>query len=204
MKNKASQWRQILQFWFGDDLEREWPEPAFEARWFGGGPALDKEVTERFGAPVEVALEGGLTDWEGSAYSRLALILLLDQFSRNVFRGSARAFAGDARAVALVKDGLALNMDGELPWACRAFFYMPLMHAEDEALQARCMACFEQAAETAPPAVAEKLRSNLKFARLHAEIIERFGRFPHRNTVLGRESSEEERVFLENGPRFGQ
>lgn len=204
MLEKTSQWQKVLQFWFGDNLEREWPEPAFEKRWFGGGPALDKEITERFGTLVETALDGGLTDWEKESYSRLALILLLDQFSRNVFRGGAHAFAGDSRAVALVTDGLALNMDRELPWAGRAFFYMPLMHAEDGALQARCMTCFERAAEKAPVAAAEKLRSNLKFARMHAEIVERFGRFPHRNTALSRESTVEERIFLENGPRFGQ
>lgn len=200
----TSQWQQILRFWFGDDLEREWPEPTFEERWFGGGPVLDREITERFGTLVETALDGGLTKWESDAHSRLALILLLDQFSRNVFRGSARAFAGDARAVALVVDGLASNMDKELPWAGRVFFYMPLMHAEDDALQARCVSCFEQAAEKAPAAVVEKLENNIKFARMHAEIIDRFGRFPHRNTALSRESTPEEQAYLENGPRFGQ
>ncbi|MCH8543186.1 MAG: DUF924 domain-containing protein [Alcanivorax sp.] len=200
-------WQQVLRFWFGEDfLDRpdDWPAPMQEKRWFNGGAALDAEITERFGALVDAALWSELVDWENRPLSRLALILVLDQFTRNMHRGDARAFAGDHRAVTLVNEGLAMGMDEQLPWAARVFFYMPLMHAEDIDLQHRCIKCFERARDAAPEAIAAKLEGNIRFAREHAGIIERYGRFPHRNRALGRESTPEEQRFLEDGSSFGQ
>ena len=131
-------------------------------------------------------------------------IILLDQFTRNVFRGSGQAFAGDALAQQLVLQTLADDADLELPWVGRVFMYMPLMHAENLALQNECVTRFEQLVTDAPPALKERLQGNLDFARQHRAIVEQFGRFPYRNAALGRASTPEEQVFLTTGQRFGQ
>jgi uncharacterized protein (DUF924 family) len=195
---------EILDFWLGDGLALGWPTHNLNERWFLGGAALDQEIKVRFGPSVELAVQGGLQDWEERLHSRLALVILLDQFTRNVFRGSARAFGGDARAQQLVLRTLALQEDWQLPWVGRVFMYMPLMHAEDAALQERCVACFTQLVADAPDALKPKLQGNLDFARQHQEIIKKFGRFPYRNAVFGRTSSCGETEFLRTGPRFGQ
>lgn len=197
-------WRPVLDFWFEDGLETGWPTRNMGELWFGGSRGLDAEIEERFGHMVEAALWQELVDWESRPLPRLALILLLDQFTRNVYRGQAQAFAGDHRSQTLVTEGLARGMDGELPWVGRVFFYMPLMHAEDLSLQDRCVSCFERLCREAPPEIAEKTEGNLKFAMEHRDIIERFGRFPHRNKVMGRESTAEEREFLETASSYGQ
>ena len=194
----------VLDFWFGDGLTRGWPSDDRSALWFGGGPALDEQIRSRFGALVERALTGELTDWETSIRDRLALVILLDQFTRNVHRGHARAFAGDLRAQRLVLQSLALEQDAELPTIGRVFLYMPLMHAESPALQDECVLKFEALSRQSPPELRQKLEGNLKAAREHADIVHRFGRFPHRNAVLGRANTSEEESFLQHGPRFGQ
>ena len=195
---------EILDFWLGDGLALGWPSEDLNRRWFLGGAALDAEISSRFGPAVQRAMQGELTDWEAPLYSRLALVILLDQFSRNVFRGTARAFEGDARARQLTLQTLARHEDRQLPWVGRVFLYMPLMHAEDLALQEQCVACFSQLVADAPGALKPKLQGNLDFAIQHHGIIARFGRFPYRNAVLGRASSAEEVNFLRDGPRFGQ
>lgn len=195
---------EILDFWLGDGLALGWPSTDLNRRWFLGGAALDAEIRARFGAAVQAALQGELLAWEASLHSRLALVLLLDQFSRNVFRGTARAFEGDAHARQLALRTLAQHEDGQLPWVGRVFLYMPLMHAEDLALQAQCVACFTQLVADAPEALKPALRGNLDFARQHHGIIARFGRFPYRNAVLGRPNTPAEEDFLRDGPRFGQ
>ena len=194
----------ILDFWLGDGLALGWPSEDLNRRWFLGGAALDAEIQSRFGPAVHRAVQGELADWEAPLHSRLALVILLDQFSRNVFRGTARAFDGDARARQLTQRTLAQHEDRQLPWVGRVFLYMPLMHAEDLALQEQCVACFAQLVADAPDALKPKLQGNLDFALQHQAIIARFGRFPYRNAVLGRASSAEEDDFLRNGPRFGQ
>jgi len=194
----------VLDFWFGDGLQRDWPSNDRQALWFGGGTEQDETIRRRFGALVESALNGGLTDWESTPPTRLALLIVLDQFSRNLYRGQARAFDGDARAQQLVLAALAAGEDNSLARVGRVFLYMPLMHAEDLALQERCVACFTALHDNSPPALRQTLAGNLHFAREHRDIIERFGRFPHRNAALGRESSSDEMQFLKNGPRYGQ
>lgn len=196
--------RDILDFWFGDGLTLGWPSDDRSALWFGGGPALDAQISERFGARVEEALGGRLTEWESTLTDRLALVILLDQFTRNVFRGEARAFSGDGRSQRLVLQSLALAQDTELPAIGRVFFYMPLMHAESPALQDECLLKFEELHRQSPPELQTKLLGNLKAAREHADIVHRFGRFPHRNAVLGRPNTPDEDTFLQHGPRFGQ
>lgn len=194
----------VLTYWLGDGLHNDWPSADLKERWFGGGKALDADITQRFGALVETALNGGLTEWASAQPVRLALILVLDQFTRNVHRGEGRAFAGDERAQQLVLKSLALGHDEKLARVGRVFLYMPLMHAENLALQQECVRRFEDLVQHSPPALKQSLAGNLKFAREHRDIIERFGRFPYRNAALGRESTPEELEFLKDGPRFGQ
>jgi uncharacterized protein (DUF924 family) len=195
---------EILEFWLGDGLALGWPSTDLNKRWFQGGAPLDDEIRSRFGPAVQQALQGTLNGWEAAPATRLALVILLDQFSRNVFRGTARAFDGDAHARQLTLHTLHAREDLQLPWVGRVFMGMPLMHAEDEGLQARSVASFSQLIADAPADLALKLQGNLDAALQHQAIIARFGRFPYRNAVLGRTSTAEESEFLRGGPRFGQ
>lgn len=195
---------QVLDYWLGDAMQRGWPSQSRSNLWFGGGKAQDADIAERFGSWVDQALDGALADWETTPEARLALVILLDQFTRNIFRGQGRAFDGDARAQALVVDALRRDWDRQLPLAGAVFLYMPLMHAEDLALQDACVRCFESLLARAPAEREKDLQGNLAFARQHRDIIARFGRFPYRNAALGRSSTEQEQQFLRDGPRFGQ
>lgn len=194
----------ILDFWLGDNFASGWPSHDMGKQWFGGTPALDQQIADRFGAAVTQALGGGLTDWETQPLDRLALVILLDQFPRNIYRGKAQAFAGDERAQRLVRDALAQGMDTQLPWVGRMFLYMPLMHAEDLPLQEEGVRRFRQLAEEVPDDLRVSLNSSLRFAEQHRDIIARLGRFPYRNNALGRTNTALEFEFLKNGPRFGQ
>jgi uncharacterized protein (DUF924 family) len=194
----------VLDFWLGDGLERGWCSDKRDDLWFGGSPAIDARIRERFGALVEHAIDGGLADWETRIDTRLALLLLLDQFTRNVHRGQARAFAGDARAQQLSLQAHASGMDAELATVGRVFLHMPLMHAEDLDLQNESVQRFQRLLDTCAPELRDTLARNLEFARVHRDIVEQFGRFPYRNAVLGRTSTPEEEAFLKDGPRFGQ
>jgi uncharacterized protein (DUF924 family) len=195
---------EILEFWFGEGD----PIQAFLARqeaWFKADPAFDAELGRRFGKTLEAAIRGELDPWKASARGRLALILCLDQFSRNLFRGKPEAFAQDPAALALVLEGLERGTDAALSVPERAFFYMPLQHAEDPSIQELSVRSFERLAEGAPAAIRSHLEGFAAYARGHRDIIARFGRFPHRNRVLGRESTPEETAFLSGGgPTFGQ
>jgi uncharacterized protein (DUF924 family) len=194
----------VLDFWFGDGLALGWPSTPRDKLWWGGGAELDHQISAQFGNPVKQALTGGLRHWAHDPAGRLALVILLDQFTRNVFRGHADAFSGDALAQSLVLQGLDLTVDKRLPWVGRVFFYMPLMHSEDLARQEECVNRFTQLHADAPDAVKPKVEGNWKFAIEHRDIIAKFGRFPHRNKVMGRLSSPAEDEFLKTGPRFGQ
>jgi uncharacterized protein (DUF924 family) len=194
----------ILDFWFGDGLQLGWPSDDRNALWFRGGPALDADITQRFGPLVLSAVQGGLTEWEADPLQRLALIVLLDQFTRNVFRGQAQAFAGDARAQTLSLATLALGQDSALPTVANMFVLMPLMHAEHRLLQAACEQRFRALQARSDAATAQRLQGNVDAAVQHRAIVDQFGRFPHRNATLGRASTAEETAFLTHGPRFGQ
>ncbi len=194
----------ILHYWLGDGITQGWPTQDMGALWFGGGQSLDDTIRQRFGAQVQQAQAGGLAEWEAEPWTRLALVLLLDQFSRNVFRRQAQAFAGDARAQQLTTDTLARHWDAGLPWVARVFCYMPLMHAETLALQDQCVHSFATLVAESPEALKPTFEDHLKYARQHRALVAQFGRFPHRNAVLGRTSTPEELEFLKNGPRFGQ
>ncbi len=169
--------RAVLDFWFQEI------DPKF---WFAKDEDFDRHLAMRFGADVEHALAGGLLLWEDRPEARLALILLLDQFPRNLYRDTAKAFAGDARALALTLDAMARGWDRELPPPERQFLYMPLMHAEDAAIQGKSVAAFTALGD----------EDSLNYAIRHKRIICRFGRYPHRNDALGRPSTPEEKAFL--------
>ena len=187
---------QVLEFWIGPCDDAGLPSPASSRRWFAGGAEFDAEVCARFGDMIEAALDGELDGWADTPRGRLALVILLDQMTRNAFRGRARAFAGDARALALVREALRAEEDRELTPIERYFLYMPLMHAEDAAAQQECVARFRDLAVLEPDPERGLLAGGARWAESHRTEIERFGRFPGRNEALGRESTDEERAFL--------
>jgi uncharacterized protein (DUF924 family) len=158
-------------------------------KWFAKNDAFDAEIRKRFLALYEAAVAGRLGIWEQRPESALALLLVLDQFPRNMFRGSSRTYAADALARAVADRAIERGFDREIAVPERRFFYLPFMHAEDVASQERCIALCTAAGDT----------DGLRYAEQHADIIRRFGRFPHRNPVLGRETTVEERQFLEAG-----
>ena len=191
----------ILSFWF--DTSRH-SITELNQRWFHGGSALDRMIGDRFGPLIERALAGGLRDWESDAYSLVALIVLLDQFPRNVFRGTARAYAGDPRARRLCRMGLEEGWFTALPWHYQAFALMPLEHSESLLDQSQMVEALTHLLVHTDPESAGHLGRFLRSAKEHRSIIRQFGRFPHRNVVLGRESTPAEAAFLIDGPRFGQ
>lgn len=191
----------VREFWFeGMDADGVVPQET-RASWFKTDPAFDDEIRERFGALLKEAESGGLASWESDARDALSLILVLDQFTRNIYRDDARAFAQDPRAQALTLACMQAEFDAGLHLAERHFLYLPLMHAEDQVLQHRSVACYRQLAHEAPPVEQETYDFVLEFAVKHKVLIDRFGRFPHRNEVLGRKSTPEEITFLENEGR---
>lgn len=196
--------RELRDEWFGDTRRDPALAPQRNAFWFGADRERDDRLRERFGRWVEDALAGALTDWQDEPANRLALILLLDQLTRNIHRGTPRAFAGDPRAAALCLAGIATGMERPLAPVEQAFFYMPLQHAEDRAAQDLSVQQYRNLAERNPEhrSVFDRF---LGFAEEHRKVIERFGRFPHRNAILGRRSTVEETAYLEQGaPRYGQ
>lgn len=187
---------EVLRFWFGPEGP-EGPVPEdVRQRWWSGDPRFDEQIRTRFGHDLEQAGRGDLDGWASTARGRLALVIMLDQFTRNAFRLTPRAFAWDPKAQALTDEGLRLGHDRELPPLGRVFLYMPLEHAEDLASQERCVAAFERLHEEAPEDLKEACALYLDFARRHRDVIQRFGRFPHRNRVLGRPTTPEEAEFL--------
>ncbi|MFN3296080.1 DUF924 family protein [Caldimonas sp.] len=181
--------RVVLDFWFDGDDGTSRGQP--RAQWFRKDPGFDRLIASRFGPWLEQALAGGLQDWTATPDGTLALILVLDQFSRNVHRGSPRAFAGDARALALAQGLVSTGEDRRLSSLQRWFAYLPFEHAEDIAEQDESVRLF-----TALAAEDARLADALDYAHRHRDLILRFGRFPHRNAVLGRTSTAEEEAYL--------
>lgn len=190
----------VLAFWFGDERDPIDGVAALERRaalWFHGSAEFDRDIGERFGAALEQARHGGLDAWADTPRGRLALIILLDQFSRNVFRGTPLAFGQDPAAQKLVLAGLDGEVDRGLALHERMFFVLPLGHAEDRALQDRHLAYVEKLATEAPPGVRSFYERALESARQHHDVVARFGRFPTRNAALGRPPTPEEITYLE-------
>lgn len=195
----------LLEFWFAgagsdpDSIERR------NRVWFRQDAAFDRQCSDRFGALLEAASEGELDHWKASPRGRLAFIVLLDQLSRNIHRGSATAYRQDHRALSACVEGIDLGHDRALSLIERTFFYLPMEHAEDRSIQDRSVEQFEALAKAACGGLGKLLESNVEYARQHRDIIDRFGRFPHRNAVLGRASTAEEEAYLAgDAPRFGQ
>jgi uncharacterized protein (DUF924 family) len=186
-------YERILQFWFGDS-----PADVREraARWWKKDPAFDQQIRAEFEEDWKRATRGELDDWALEPESAVAYVVLLDQFSRNMFRDTPAAFAQDERALAATMRGLERGFDARLPPLYRYFFYMPMMHAEDRATQRRSVEMFEKLSQEKNTGFDEMLRGAVDFARRHREIVERFGRFPHRNSILERTTTGEEAAFL--------
>jgi len=172
----------VVEYWLG----------LGQAAWYAVNPEVDAEIAARFGPAWEAAAAGGLDGWRADAPGTLGYLILTDQFPRNMFRGEARAFATDARALAAADAAVTAELDRDIPEPERQFFYLPFMHAEDLAAQDRGVALI---AERMPQGGA----SNLLHARAHREVIRRFGRFPYRNAALGRDSTAAEQAFMADG-----
>lgn len=183
----------ILRFWLGEPGS----DPlAKSSLWWKKDEAFDAECRRGFEAALEAGLRGELASWEKTPRGRLALVILYDQLSRNMYRGTPRAFAQDARARDIALRAVDVGDERVLGPVERQFLYMPFMHAEDVDLQRRCVACFERLVAEAPPDKRAYFENGLDYAKRHADIVERFGRFPHRNAILGREMTKDETEFL--------
>ena len=196
---------EILSFWF---MEHELSAPQIDGRmdtWFGEDRVFDEEIVKEFAEDVERASEGKLDHWAHESRGRLALILLLDQFRRNIFRGTAEAFEKDKAALKLCVEGAMEKKDKGLAPIQKAFFYMPLQHAESRKVQAKSREIYQRLVEAVSPTYRETFETIAQFADLHADIVEQFGRFPHRNKLLERENSPEEDEYLAgDSPGFDQ
>lgn len=182
--------RRVLEFWFAPE-----GDPAHlqsRPEWFRKDDAYDAAIRTQFGALIEDALAGRLDHWGSSNAGAVARIVVLDQFTRNVFRNTARAFAGDPLALAAARLLVASGTDRSLPGAYRMFVYLPFEHAEDLAMQDECVRLMQGLAADEP-----RFTDLVGYAEKHRVIVQRFGRFPHRNALLGRQSTPEELTFLQ-------
>ena len=175
--------KDILDFWYAADMR---------SKWFAATPQLDAAIKEQFEGIWEAAMRGELDPWLSSPDGCLALAIILDQFPLNMFRGTAKSFSSEQQGIAIAKHTIAQGFDQHIDPTQVAFLYMPLMHSEDLADQDLSVALFAAAG----------LENNLRFARHHREIVSRFGRFPHRNAVLGRTSTPEESGYLNSKEAF--
>jgi len=190
---------EIHDFWFGELDENGLCKTDRNVLWFGADDATDARCRELFGAPLSLALNGKLDSWEVTDRGLVALVVLLDQFSRNIHRSTAQAFGGDPKALALAQDAIASGRHLALPLIHRVFLYLPLEHSEELALQNQCVALFEELAQLSDH---PQFASFTRYAMAHRDVIAQFGRFPHRNAVLGRQSTPDELAYLEHHGGF--
>jgi uncharacterized protein (DUF924 family) len=195
----------ILSFWF---KEHDLTAPQIDGRmdiWFGEDPVFDHQIEKQFFRDVEDASIGAIDHWAQQPTGRLALIILLDQFRRNIYRNTAQAFAEDKAALKLCVEGAMQKKDKGLTPIQRVFFYMPLQHAESRKVQAKSVEVYNRLASAVSPTYRETFETIAQFAELHRDIIEQFGRFPHRNKVLDRKNTPEEEQYLAGDTQsFGQ
>ncbi len=196
----------ILDYWFGDAANTKVDDlKDYFQRWFQADKELDKEIKSQFGKVVKQASADELSRWENTTKGSLALIILLDQFTRNVYRGTDKAFAYDAKALRLCKKLIESGADKNMSWPQRGFTYMPLQHTEDITVQQQGIEAYLKLLEDTPDDLKKVVTGFLLSAREHKSIIDKFGRFPHRNKILGRESTDEELIYLATGAKsFGQ
>jgi uncharacterized protein (DUF924 family) len=186
----------ILQFWFGDVDELGRSDVQHSRRWFMRDEAFDLEIADRFGQTYADVRAGLREAWLDDPRGRVAYVIVLDQFPRNMFRGTARAFEGDRQALAAAIEGVARHDDAGLTVNERSFFYMPYMHSEEIDMQDRSVALFKELLAGAPSELRGSLLAAVQYAEKHRDVVARFGRFPHRNTALGRESTPAELAFI--------
>jgi uncharacterized protein (DUF924 family) len=195
----------VLSFWF---KAHEHSAPQIDGRmdiWFGEDPVFDHEIEKQFARDVEAASKGDIDYWAHQPKGRLALIILIDQFRRNIYRGTAEAFAKDKAALKLCVEGAMQKKDKDLTPIQRVFFFMPLQHAESRKVQEKSVEIFQRLAKAVSPTYRETFETVAHFAELHHDIIQQFGRFPHRNKVLNRKNTPEEEEYLAgDSPTFGQ
>jgi len=189
----------ILEFWFGTFPNAWTGDKSKYDMWFKNGASYDAEIFSNFGTDYFHAVDGELDRWQDSPRGRLALIILLDQFSRHIHRGSAEAFAQDLKCQQLCIDGISAGDDQNLHPVERSFFYMPLQHAENMERQNLSIQACEQLVQDVPEPYRGPFEATLEWARKHHYVIERFGRFPELNEILGRESTQDEIAFIEQG-----
>jgi uncharacterized protein (DUF924 family) len=196
--------KKIRDFWFGKSPLAPDQLPRRMDLWFGKASSeiqknVDEALRTRFGVLVDRALNGELAQWADGPRRRLSLILLLDQFPRNIHRGTARAFAGDEQALSLALDGMQSAADAAISVVERIFFYMPLQHSESLEVQDESVAAYKRLANESPETIRTIFSGCVDFAEKHRDVIRRFGRFPHRNALLGRPSTQEEQAYLREG-----
>jgi uncharacterized protein (DUF924 family) len=195
----------IMNFWFGEACKSPATTRDRNSFWFGSDPAVDQQIWELYADTVTDAGAGHYAEWAETTHGRLALILLLDQFPRNIYRGTAEVFRFDAKALTLAGEGVTLGQLAELTIPEQAFFLMPYQHSEDVAVQNAGVALYTAMVEEAPPEWREVAAGYRDFAAQHRDIIAEYGRFPHRNSVLGRTSTPAEDGYLAGGgATFGQ
>lgn len=182
--------RMVVDFWFSERAR---------SLWFEKDREFDAEIAARFDAAVHAAQMGGMEEWLATPDGTLAVLILLDQMARNIHRGEAKAFLGDRRAVAIARDAIGRGDDRRFPFPKRRFFYLPFEHSEAMADQYLSIRCFTALVEDCAPEHRKEAEEQLDYAHRHRVIIERFGRYPHRNAALGRETTAAEADFL-NGP----
>ncbi len=197
--------QQIHDYWFGpaDDWQQVFKDNG--QRWFGGGEAMDSEIRSHFATTLESAQGGELDEWQDSIIGVMALVLLTDQFPRHIHRGTAQAFAYDSISLNACLRGMDRGIDSAMSPVQQVFFYLPLQHAEDLEIQTRSIEIMKLRTGQCGEEFKAFMGNSLDYARQHHAIIQRFGRFPHRNQVLDRANTEEEQIFLDAGAeRFGQ
>jgi uncharacterized protein (DUF924 family) len=188
----------VHDFWFGELNTEGLSSAEFHSLWFTKNAATDERISREFGELVEQAAAGKFDDWSVSDRGLLALIVLLDQFSRNIYRNSGRAFAADSRALELAQRAIANDRHLGLPTIHKVFLYLPLEHCEDLPTQDKCVALFDALVQSAGPEV----EGFAQYAVAHRDVIAQFGRFPHRNAILDRPSTPDEREYLANNGGF--
>ncbi len=202
MPTEASE---IINYWLGteqnsvDDMKRQWK------LWYDASDDTDNNIRARFGGALAAAESGDLNHWQSNASGSLALVILLDQFSRNLFRSTPDAYRNDNQALAIAEHAVTTGQHLEMSIPGRVMLYHPYHHAEDTAMQEKAVQLFSELKASSPSAWEEELENHLRFVRSHASLVSRYGRFPHRNQVLGRISTEEEKAYLDKDNRtYGQ
>lgn len=189
-------YEEILKFWFGHVEQTIVPSETRARIWFGDSPEVDNDIKQKFSQDLDHAIQGHHVEWEKHPRGQLALIIMLDQFSRHIFRETSKAFAQDDYALSICVQGMSKDEDHHLSLIERVFYYFPLLHSEHVTNQEKSIRAYQQLVELAFPETQIIYESFFKFATHHYNIVHRFGRFPQRNVLLGRESTPEETQYL--------